>query len=313
MGRVVLDGGFHGTSVFGTMGATAACAKLIGLDLNQTRMAFGIAASGASGILQNFGTYTKPLHAGYAVRAALTGTKLAKMGFDADKDIIEAPRGYVFAFGQEQTDLGKMTEHLGNPFALARSRITVKPWPCCGSNHRPIMATCSLAEKYDIKPEDVVGVDVGFDRDPLHNYINLRYPARGYDGKFSVIYNVAAALIDRKVDRWSFTDESFSRPIMQDTLKKVKLYWHPERAGKPTKMLDERRFAVITIKLKNGKEYSERRDSGRSLEGDEVISKYKENAYLAGLPERKTMLSIKLVQDLEKLEKLTSLMDALTI
>jgi 2-methylcitrate dehydratase PrpD len=56
--------GWHATSTFGTVGAAAACARLLHLDADRTAAALGIAASLASGIQANFGTMTKPLHAG---------------------------------------------------------------------------------------------------------------------------------------------------------------------------------------------------------------------------------------------------------
>src|SRR5436190_9411422 len=56
--------GYHGTYVYGIFGATAAAARLLCLKPEQIRCAFGIAASEASGVRVNFGTMTKPYHAG---------------------------------------------------------------------------------------------------------------------------------------------------------------------------------------------------------------------------------------------------------
>lgn len=77
---VVGEGGFHSTSLFGNLCTTAEASKLMGLDVAQTRSALGIAASSASGIMQNFGTFTKAFHAGQAARNGITAAILAKKG-----------------------------------------------------------------------------------------------------------------------------------------------------------------------------------------------------------------------------------------
>ena len=60
--------GFHSTAVLGRLACAAACAKLLKLDQRQTTTALGIAGSMASGLIHNFGTMTKPLHAGLTCR-----------------------------------------------------------------------------------------------------------------------------------------------------------------------------------------------------------------------------------------------------
>ncbi len=59
---------FHSTPIYGGLGAAAASGKMLGLNMEQTRMALGIAASGAGGLACNVGTMTKPLRAGNAAR-----------------------------------------------------------------------------------------------------------------------------------------------------------------------------------------------------------------------------------------------------
>ncbi len=58
--------GWHPTAVFGPIGTAAAAAKLLKLDAEQIIMALGLAGSQAAGLGQNFGTMTKPFHAGFS-------------------------------------------------------------------------------------------------------------------------------------------------------------------------------------------------------------------------------------------------------
>ena len=67
------DKGWHGTATYGTFGAAAAAAKLLGLDTDQTITALGIAATQAAGLKSMFGTMCKPLHAGKAASKWFVG------------------------------------------------------------------------------------------------------------------------------------------------------------------------------------------------------------------------------------------------
>src|ERR1700693_537346 len=66
--------GFHSSGTCGSFGSAAACAKLRGLNLKQTLIAFGIAASQAAGLRESFGTMTKPFHAGHAAENGVAAT-----------------------------------------------------------------------------------------------------------------------------------------------------------------------------------------------------------------------------------------------
>ena len=71
------DLGWHPTGPLGTLGAAAAAARLLGLNQEQTAMAISLAASNACGLRENFGTMTKPFHAGNASRGGVTAAMLA--------------------------------------------------------------------------------------------------------------------------------------------------------------------------------------------------------------------------------------------
>src|SRR5207247_10862198 len=77
------DRGWHITGSTGMLGAAAACARLLGLDVDKTTMALGIAASQPIGVREQFGSMTKPFHPGGAARAGLTSALLAKHGYTA--------------------------------------------------------------------------------------------------------------------------------------------------------------------------------------------------------------------------------------
>jgi 2-methylcitrate dehydratase PrpD len=307
----IAEAGFHSTSLLYTMGAAAEAGKLLALDVDQTRAALGIAASLASGIMQNFGTDTKALHGGHAARSGIQAALLAKKGFTGDPDVLEGPKGFFYVFGQEQADIKRVTENLGKSLAIAESNLFFKAWPNCGANHGPLTAIFPLIEKYDIKPEQVNAIEVvTFSKPP--GALLRNNPQRGFEGKFSLQYNMATALVDRKVDLNSYTDEKLARPLIQDLMKKVTAVQDPEMADLPLRLQGEGDFFIVTLKLKDGRVLSQREGRGRQLKGEEIYAKYRENAKIGGIAVNKIERSIELIKGLENLKDVTELMDAVS-
>jgi len=95
------------------------------LDVGQTRQALAIAASHASGLKENFGSMTKPYHAGHAARCGVLAAQLAREGLTASETALEGRQGYVAAFGGEGT-LDRALDELGRTWQLLTSGIAVK-------------------------------------------------------------------------------------------------------------------------------------------------------------------------------------------
>ncbi len=259
MGHDHYGKGWHNTSSIGTLGSTAAAAKMLGLDEGQTRMALGIGATQASGIRANFGTMTKPFHPGNTCRAAVTAAKLAQKGYEANPDIMEHRFGYAAVYGEEMMNLNNVTRHLGNPWGLmgtgrdVANGISIKIWPCCGGTHGANTAMTHLLKKQTIKPEDVASVDIVTTHEPSCMAPNLRWPKSGLQGKFSTWYTVASLIVDGgKLDLSSFTDEAAKRPAVQALLHKVNIIQDPETVGRPHRALGGSHWWDVTVTLKNG-------------------------------------------------------------
>ena len=91
--------GFHSTATCGSIGAAAGAAKLLGLDRETTRRALSIGATQAGGLRENFGTMTKPFHAGRAAENGVVAAEIAALGFTASDIGLEADRGFFRAAG----------------------------------------------------------------------------------------------------------------------------------------------------------------------------------------------------------------------
>ena len=131
--------GWHATATVGVFSTTAAAGRLLGLSVDQLRHAFGIAASEASGILRNFGTMTKPFHAGHAAKNGVLAATLAKQGFTADISIFDGKDGFLSIYGgPDGKPLAELLDRLAQPWEAIKPGILYKPWPCCYNNYRSI-------------------------------------------------------------------------------------------------------------------------------------------------------------------------------
>ncbi|MFH1087606.1 MAG: MmgE/PrpD family protein, partial [Chloroflexota bacterium] len=302
--------GWHPTATFGTLGAAAAAAKILRLNVQQTVMALGIAGSEAGGLMQNFGTMTKPFHAGNAARNGVVAALLARDGFTATDAILEGEWGFPLTFyGHQEVDVLKMADNLGAPFAVVSPGINVKKYPACFGTHRSIDAMLQLIREHNVRPDEVAAVD---SRVPprMEKVLFHTSPCTGLEGKFSMQFCMAVALTDRRVGLSQVNDARVNDPAIRELMKKVKIGVHADWVeGNST----EARPDIVTVKLKDGREYSLGVDKAKGhadvpLTRDELLTKYRECARLA-LVDNDVERSIELVENLEKLKNIKELLD----
>jgi aconitate decarboxylase len=215
--------GFHKPGVTGVMGATAGAARLLGLNRNQLVMALGAAGSRAGSLAINTGTMTKSSHAGHAARMGVECALLAGMGWTATSRLFDAG-GFFESFTGGPGEPELMLADFGQPYRMVEPGVGFKKHPCNYFTHRPIDAALVLRAQHRLDPENIVAVDVRF---PPFEYVDRPEPASGLDGKFSVQYTTAVALLDGLVTVDSFTNERRFAPDMLAFLPRVRLRMDP--------------------------------------------------------------------------------------
>ncbi|MFB6171834.1 MAG: MmgE/PrpD family protein [Haloarculaceae archaeon] len=224
--------GWHATATFGTFGAAAAAAVLLDLDREQTRHALNVAASMPAGLKRNFGTMTKPMHAGQAARSGVTAGLLAADGFTAAANAVGGERGFCDLYaGDAEPDLDDLPE-LGERWALLADGIQVKKYPCCYFTHPAVAGTRALVDEHGIAPGDVERVTVTASQgaaDALH----YPDPDTGLEGKFSMEYVVASAVARDRVGLAAFDDENVGDPAVQRVRERVDFQVDPDLEYNP--------------------------------------------------------------------------------
>lgn len=210
------DRGWHITGSTGALGAAAGCARLLGLDVQKTQMALGIAASQPIGMREQFGTMTKPFHPGGAARAGLMAALLARSGFTASPKAIEAPRGMVQTISTK-CDWREATDELGQRFEIAFN--TYKPF-ACGIVIHPSIDACTELRAKGVTPEDVERIELRVHALVLE-LTGKKAPADGLQAKFSVYHGCAAGLTFGRAGETEFSDEIVNRPDMVALRSKI--------------------------------------------------------------------------------------------
>lgn len=178
------EAGFHATGTMGAFGAAATGAKLLGLDAEATTNALGIAASQAAGLKCNFGTMTKPLHAGKGAMNGVMAAQMASRGFTANEEAIEAP--YGFAHTQAPGfRAGPIRPDAGRAFAIEENLF--KYHAACYLTHACLEAIRELRTKHGVTLDDVKSVTLRFR--PTHlSVCCIPAPRTGLEVKFSIAH-----------------------------------------------------------------------------------------------------------------------------
>jgi 2-methylcitrate dehydratase PrpD len=192
--------------------------------VEHTRTALAIAASMASGLVANFGTMTKPLHAGRAAACAIEAVQLARAGLTAAPDVFEHRAGYLAALSPAgKVDRTSAASQLGVKPRILESGLSIKRYPVCYSGHRVIDGLLDIIERENLRPEDVR--DVALTIGPAQaSMLRNHRPQTGLEAKFSAEFTVASALVARQVGLAQLNDDFVRRADVQAQLPKVSVH-----------------------------------------------------------------------------------------
>jgi 2-methylcitrate dehydratase PrpD len=310
MGMTFFGKGWHATSILGSIGAAAAAARILELGVQETRIALGIAASLAGGLKINFGSMTKPLHTGNAARNGILAAMLARQGFTAHDAAFEGRNGLCQLYSGVDCDFRSIEETIGKTWYLLTPGIKFKPYPCCASVAGCADAILELKRRYDIFPEDVSEIECRVSPLMVETGASIHSPKTGQEGRFSLEYDMAIAVIDGELSLKQYTDEKVNAPIVQSLMRKVKTTF-PEGIGMGMEEPQE-----VVVKLKDGREISHKVEKHKGtaenpLRDDELFSKFKDCASLALSPEAAEQV-LHLLWDLDELQDIARLMELVT-
>jgi len=227
--------GWHPTGIFGPIGAAAACASLRRLDADGATRALALAASQSSGTMANFGTMTKPFHAGRSAHAGVMSARLAELGFTASLDALEHPQGFLSAVSPAgEVDRETPPQRLGGDWWITKYGLGIKKYPACYCTHRALDTMLKLLACHPLGPEQIERITVSIS-DTHALILRNHEPQTGLAAKFSMEFAMAASVIARRAGLAEYTDAFVQRPEVQKLMRRVQVEtnqnYDPEVSG----------------------------------------------------------------------------------
>jgi aconitate decarboxylase len=254
---------FHPPGAAGPLGAAVAAGHILKLDPDQLANAIGIAASRAGSLLANAGTMTKSTHCGHAAALGLESALFAARGFTANVAVFEAAQGYVPAFYDDGFKVNEMLGFGRAPYRIVEPGYAIKMFPSQFGTHFGITAGLELHPNIP----NATAIRRVVLTAPMMAYVNRPRPKTGLEGKFSLQYTAASALLDGKVGIRTFTDARLAKADMQDLLGKFEVHPDPAIPGRFEDM-----HVLLRVELDGGRVIETRCDGPRGKWGTPPIS-----------------------------------------
>jgi 2-methylcitrate dehydratase PrpD len=271
--------GFHPTATCGVFGAAVTASKLLDLSAEQMLSAVGIAGSMAAGSLEFLreGAWTKRLHPGLAAQSGIQAAMLAANGFRGPSTILEGRDGFLAGYSRKPIP-ERITDGLGESFEIMHT--SVKPHACCRYMQGPIDAILALVNEHDIKPEQVVNLEVGVLEAGWTLVSEPRAqkykPQSVVDAQFSMPFGAAIALLHRRAGLEEFTAEYAQSNEVRRMMGRLTLL----KDNRLDRNFPKEWNARVTIFLNDGRQYEKfiqhpKGDPENPLSWEELIAKFK--------------------------------------
>lgn len=202
--------GWHSNGILGPIATACAASKILGLDLDQTLAAIGLAAGSCGALTRDGGTMAKPFRTGQAAATGINSALLAQQGFTADDTILEGRYGLLEALGPiPDSVMESLAANLGTRYNL-EVPIRGKKFASCSASHSGLEAMLRLRQRHALRPDDVKAIECDLKPYPL---VRAR-PARGVEGRFSLPFILAMALFHGRIEPSDFTDANVSDKVI---------------------------------------------------------------------------------------------------
>ena len=241
---------WHTTGTVGTFGAAVAGATLRGLDAGQTAHAIATAGTFAAALQQAFRSdaMSKPLHAGRAAEGGYLAAALAGEGVTGALDILEGEAGFGRAMSRD-VDWEAALATLGQTLNIGA--ITVKKHGCCGHTFAAIDGALALQEEHGFAAKDIAAIDVA-SYAVATRVCGGRSVTTPFEGKFSLAYVVAHALVYGDVALDAYDEDHMANPELRRLLDALTLTIDDGIEAR----FPGHREADVTIRLLDGRSLS---------------------------------------------------------
>lgn len=299
--------GWHPTATFGAVAAAAAAAKLRGLDARRASHAVAIAASQAGGLVANYGSMTKPFHAGRAAQVGVLSARLADKGMTAAANALESPKGFLHAVSPDGKVDVETKPEFGRSWWLLKHGLGFKLYPMCYGTHRALDGMLDLLAERDVAANAIERIEVEMGPVQLVSLVN-HDPKTGLEGKFSLEFAMAMAAIARRATLAEVSDAFVAREDVRAMMKRVAIRVDP---GADPDGPDDFPRDRLTLTLKDGSRLERKLDFPRGHPSRpvsaEVLWRKFADCVEGAMPERDAQRLFERLQTLERMDSFAEL------
>lgn len=240
--------GWHPTGILGAIGAAAACASLHKLNPEQCAIAISMGASQSAGIMANFGTMTKPFHAGRSAQSGVIAARLAKAGFTAALDALEHTQGFLAAVSPS----GKIDVHApvdcGQVWRITQSKLSVKKYPLCFCTHRALDGMLDLVAEHRLVADQIASITASTSERNT-KVLRNHHPQTGLEAKFSMEFAMTSCVVAGRAGLGELTDHFVQSPAVQSLMQRVEVVADTKE---DPRLPGYAPFDLVTVTLKDG-------------------------------------------------------------
>ena len=249
--------GFYLPPVLTSFGATAAAARLLGLDAEGIKDAWSLNMGQyacSAELTKNKETPLRSIRESFGAKSAYSSAFLAMKGIKGFKDPFEGEQGFYFAFLRGEYFPDAVLKGLGEHFYA--EDLVFKPWPCCMGNHGCINAALNIMRDHHIDPADITALhaEVPTTAQVVLEPVEMKLrPQNAIHAKYSLPFTVSTAILDGKVTLSSFTPDRLTRPDVLALAAKFTYSFNDDWDRDPEMKTGGR----LTITTKDGRTYSD--------------------------------------------------------
>jgi 2-methylcitrate dehydratase PrpD len=298
--------GWHSPGVIGPFGGAAALGKLLGLDAERQRNAFGLAGSQSAGTFAHWGTPTIKFHQCRGALSGLMAALLAQQDFRASSEVLAHPDGGIYTAYSNGGKPEAVTAGLGREWLL--QQIALRLWPAASSIQTAMTGLFALIERHDLEPADIAEVKVGLSKVVYDMHGTLPWNDK-FKALLSAPYVIGIILHDRRCWLDQFEPRRYQdAAVDRFTRERVKVVSDPGLQGTA---------ATVEVRMKDGAVHAERRDCAKGDPDDPLtraeIQEKLRTATEGTLPAAQVDRIVTLVDRLEELADVGELMAALRV
>jgi 2-methylcitrate dehydratase PrpD len=296
--------GWHSPGVIGPFGGAAALGKLLGLDAERQRNAFGLAGSQSAGTFAHWGTPTIKFHQCRGALSGLMAALLAQQDFRASSEVLAHPDGGIYSAYSNGGKPEVVTAGLGREWLL--QQIALRLWPAASSIQTAMTGLFALIERHDLEPDDIAEVKVGLSKVVYDMHGTLPWNDK-FKALLSAPYVIGIILHDRRCWLDQFEPRRYQdAAVDRFTRERVKVVSDPGLQGTA---------ATVAVRMKDGAVHAERRDCAKGDPDDPLtraeIQEKLRTATEGTLPAAQVDRIVTLVDRLEELADVGELTAAL--